>query len=615
MDELMRRVAAVGLLLSLPAAAAAQVNTAIVPAPGRTTWSPGVTTGIPNRTTVCATVNASTYGNGSSSATTGIQTAINNCPAGQVVMLSAGTFLVNNYVIINKSITLRGSGWQQTKLVKTNGAKPGSESAVDNQPIVIIGPNRWPKADDTTSRNLSVNGAQGSNSVTVADATGFAAGQFVLVDRDDYSVGAWISMPNRNGQPTAAKIWASDEVVFMRHSPSEGQDDPFPDSLTWFSRANRPVNEMKEVASVSGNTLTFTTPLHASYPTAKASQVTRFTGGNVHVKNAGVEQLSTSGGSDGQIRFEAAAYSWMKDVENTVWLGEGVALNASFRVEVRDSYIHHAAWPQPGGAGYAISFGSGSADSLVENNIIIDANKMMVARSSGAGSVVAYNYADDGHIFTDPSWIEVGINGSHMVGSHHMLFEGNESFNYDSDNTHGNAFAHTIFRNHLIGKRRSFSGTSNLRTGGLMHGSWWHAFIGNVMGVNGQMSGWIYNDGGPPQTGNQWSSSPSVWKLGYDPTHWEQSADPKVLSTALRDGNFDYLTNTVKWDRTAQTLPDSLYLASKPAFFGSNPWPWVDPTGPVKLAVLPARQRYETIVNGGTQTPAPAAPTNLHIIR
>jgi hypothetical protein len=601
----MRRLAVVGLLACLPTLAAAQVNTSIVPAPARTTWNPGVTTGIPARTTVCATVNASTYGNGSTNATTGIQTAINNCPAGQVVMLSAGTFLVNNFVIISKAITLRGAGWQQTKLVKTNGAKKNTESAADYQPILIVGPNRWPQSDGTTSRNLSANGAQGSSSVTVSDATGFAAGQFVLLDRDDYSTATWTSLPNRNGQPTSAKIWASDQVVFMRHNPSDAVDDPFPDSLGWFSRPNRPVNEMKEIASVSGTTITFTTPLHADYPTSKTSQVTRFTAGNVHVKNAGIESLSVSGGSDGQIRFEAAAYSWMKDVEDTMWLGEGVAVNSSFRIEIRDSYIHH-------GAGYAISFGSGSGDSLVENNIILDANKMMVARSSGAGCVVAYNYADDGHIFTTADWVEVGINGSHMVGSHHMLFEGNESFNYDSDNTHGNAFAHTVFRNHLIGRRRDYPGMSNARTAGLMFGSWWHAFIGNVLGVAGQMSGWVYND--PGMTGGTWGDPPVIWKFGYDPTHWEQAADPKVLSTALRDGNFDYLTNTVKWDRAAQALPNSLYLASKPAFFGSNAWPWVDPTGSVKLYSLPARQRYEAIISGGTFT-APAAPTNLRIIR
>ena len=42
-----------------------------------------------------------------------------------------------------------------------------------------------------------------------------------------------------------------------------------------------------------------------------------------------------------------------------------------------------------------------------------------------------------------------------------------------------------------------------------------------------------------------------------------------------------------------QALPSSLYLAGKPAFFGDNPWPWVDATGAVKLHTLPARARYD----------------------
>ena len=85
------------------------------------------------------------------------------------------------------------------------------------------------------------------------------------------------------------------------------------------------------------------------------------------------------------------------------------------------------------------------------------ANKVMVARSSGAGSVVAYNYMDDGYINGSDAWVEVGVNGSHMVGSHHMLFEGNYSFNTDSDQTHGNAIYHTYFRNYLSGYRKPFT--------------------------------------------------------------------------------------------------------------------------------------------------------------
>jgi len=568
---------------SVPAAAG------ILPVDRGTTWNPGIPGGVPARTTVCATVNASSYGNGSSDASAGIQAAINACPAGQVVQLSAGTFKINNnYLLINKGIVLRGAGSNSTMLKRTNGATPGSDSAPVSDPVIVVGPNRWPGPDNATSRNLTVDGAKGSYSVTVSSGSGFAAGQFVLIDEDHYNTAGWKSLPNRNGAPTSVKIWASDRAVWQRHNPAAAEDDPFPAAAGWFSRSGRPIAEIKEVASVSGNVVTFTTPLHISYRVAYVAQLTRYTGQNVHVKNAGIEDLSVYGGGDGNIRFECAAYSWMRNVEDTVWLGEGVAINNSFRVELRDSYIHDGAWSAPGGGGYAISFANGSSEVLIENNIVMKANKVMVARSSGAGSVVGYNYMDDGFINYALDWIEVGINGSHMVGPHHMLFEGNESFNYDSDDTHGNSIYHTVFRNHLSGFRRSFTGMGNARTGGLMYGSWWHSFIGNVLGTQGQMAGWVYQDSKYP-----WNGDRAIWRLGYNPIHWEQDADPMVLSTVLREGNFDYVTNQVRWDTAPQTIPPSLYLTAKPAFFGNYTWPWVDPTGSTKLYTLPAKARFD----------------------
>jgi len=131
-----------------------------------------------------------------------------------------------------------------------------------------------------------------------------------------------------------------------------------------------------------------------------------------------------------------------------------------------------------------------------------------------------------------------------------------------------------------------------------MYGSWWHSFIGNVLGTQGQMSGWVYED-----AGNPWATAPAIWRLGYNPIHWEQAPDPLVRSTVLREGNFDYLTNEVRWDSSAQTIPPSLYLTGKPAFFGSLPWPWVDPTGPTKLHTLPAKARYEAMASATVSVP------------
>jgi hypothetical protein len=342
---------------------------------------------------------------------------------------------------------------------------------------------------------------------------------------------------------------------------------------------------VKEVSSFdpATKTLTFTSPLHISYRAGQTAQVFVFAAVDTHVRYAGVEDLKVMGGDDGQIRFERAAYSWASRIENTAWLGEGFAINHSFRVELRDSYVHTPVWLEPGGGSYNISLAKGSSEILIENNISTDANKVMVSRCAGAGSVVGYNYMDDGQIASSPGWIEVGLNASHMVGPHHVLFEGNWGFNFDSDHTHGNSIYMTVFRNWLTGKRSHMTDQQPKRAAGVLGFGYWMSFVGNVLGYPG-MTGWVYESGKP--------DTPAIFMLGWDEND-PHPTDPRVKETVLREGNFDYVSNAVKWDTSAQTLPASLYKTAKPAFFGSNAWPWVDPLGATKIHTLPAKARYD----------------------
>ncbi len=69
--------------------------------------------GIPNRTTVCATVNPSgVTPPASNDDANNISNAIASCPSGEVVMLAAGTFKISmsEYITVGNSVTLRGSG-------------------------------------------------------------------------------------------------------------------------------------------------------------------------------------------------------------------------------------------------------------------------------------------------------------------------------------------------------------------------------------------------------------------------------------------------------------------------------------------------------------------------
>ncbi|HET7788160.1 MAG TPA: hypothetical protein VFL36_19470 [Myxococcales bacterium] len=542
----------------------------LVPGDRLTVWNPGIPGGVPSRTTVCATVDAAKFNNGSLDATAAIQSALDGCPVGQVLQLTAGAFKITNTLQITKGVVLRGQGSTQTRLLMPVGT---------NASLITIGTQFGPKY--STSVNLAADAPKGSTSVTLASKPAVTAGEIVQIDQiTDPAVTEW----NASRSP------------------------PGDVSRTWFTRPDRPVGQIVEVQSVSGNTVTLTGPLHIGFKTAFTAQLTRFAsfaGGPAApvVKFAGVEDLYVYGGGDGNIKIANAAYSWVKGVESDFQKGESVGIDGSFRCIVRDSYFHSTQDPNPCGGGYGISFSFYTSDTLVENNIVWNMNKVMVMRASGGGNVVAYNYMEDGWISYATGFVEVGLNASHMTTPHYELFEGNQSFNFDGDNTWGNAVYITVFRNHLTGKRRSiaplaFQDQGNTRAAGLQEGHWWYSFVGNVLGTAGQNPS--PNTGYTYETTFPWNDSPvGMWRLGYNNDNWNAQPDPQVLSTVVREGNFDYVTNQVHWSGAAQTLPDSLYLSGKPAFFGSNPWPWVDPSGATKVATLPARARFDACTTTG----------------
>ena len=99
--------------------------------------------GIPNRTTVCKTL--SPLG-ANKDDTAQIQNAIETCPPGQVVALSAGRFTIaeGNFVQLNRGVTLRGAGPGLTTLERTDGAKLNSYfPGASPSPMIIVGPARW----------------------------------------------------------------------------------------------------------------------------------------------------------------------------------------------------------------------------------------------------------------------------------------------------------------------------------------------------------------------------------------------------------------------------------------------------------------------------------------
>ncbi|MFN0063642.1 MAG: hypothetical protein ACKVPX_14135 [Myxococcaceae bacterium] len=548
-----------------------------VPVSRLTVWQPGIPGGIPTDYVVHSTVLRT---NGDMTAT--IQNALNSAGAaasenaGRIVLLGAGVYEINSTLRIPSDVVLRGAGVGNDGQFLSQLRSPGPGFT-----LVMMGNDN---PTEVQSVNLASDGTKGSRSVTLtSDAAnaGFAAGQLVLLDE------------------------LTDNVLSKWVAGATGE------TRSWYSRYDRPISDVFEVESVSGNTVTFKSPIHIAMRVSQSAQLTRFL--EPPTRKAGVEALRVTTGHNGSdlygydranVMFAYAIDSWARHFEADGSAGKSVGFRMAHRCVAREGYVHDTQYWRNGGWGYGFDFTDGSSNNLVENSISIRFNKVTNFRGAGGGNVFAYNFTDDGAISWDPGWVETGLQASHYPTPHYELFEGNYGANADGDSTFGNAIYITFFRNHLAGKRRlsqrpsgDYGGeapqlfdSGNLRCASASAGHVYYNYVANVLGTPG-MSGFEY-EAPASNTG-----APAVWRIGAL-NDWS-AFDPEVRSTMLRDGNWDYITQLVHWHgigdsgSSARTLPDSLYLGSKPAFFGSLPWPWVDPTGSVKVQTLPAKARYD----------------------
>src|SRR5262249_26033051 len=96
----------------------------------------------------------------------------------------------------------------------------------DRQPVIIIGGSRWNGPDNKTSQNLIADAAQGAYSVTIANASSFAVGQFVLVDETSGAswqptVVGYGCSDNSQPAPCPPLLWQGDRVAWQMHWPQQ----------------------------------------------------------------------------------------------------------------------------------------------------------------------------------------------------------------------------------------------------------------------------------------------------------------------------------------------------------------------------------------------------------
>jgi hypothetical protein len=475
--------------------------------------------GIPDRTTVCATVNPLGGGNSDFAQ---ITKAINNCPAGQVVQLGAGAFTVHLAdlpIQLSRGITLRGTGscggssspYCQTSINVADGAlaytgglcgtSTSDKVACPNggPPVILMSPvapdfnYSWAKCGNVGgtlgtgcgATPLAADAAQGQTTIQVTSTSNFSVGQWVLID--EASGANWVADP-LNAWTAYGSVWAAPDWLSSSGSPATGRvmwskskngsgwdfGSTFPYQANsvgcWHSYCDRPTAELHKIASIGTDTLTFDDPLTIAfrqsgshnaqvYPGLHSNQAG--TGSPIpFLQNAGIENLSVLRGVSGGIEMEFCAYCWIKNTEVGDWYGGGINIEYSVRSELNTDYIHHCWDSVNNGAEYPLALDNASTEILVTNSITNFAGKGMVARAGGAGSVVSYSYIDDTMYDAESGigdyWLDMGINASHYSGPHHVLFEGDWGDNLDNDNTHGNSMYMTFFRNEATGLRTPF---------------------------------------------------------------------------------------------------------------------------------------------------------------
>ena len=615
--------------------ATAELDTSVLPRLFQTPWAPGIPGGVPrdNDPVRPATVwlpsgnpyggysvNPALTGAGNAAAfTSAMQAAINAAgaaatPSGRkIVLLKAGTYYVNPQGLPNKggrvglyvtvdNVTIRGEGADRTRLV-ANGTIP------EYGTVVLFGHRTGFSDADFRVTAVTDNAWKGTTNVPVADASRFAVGDVVTIDTLDGPPKAVGSVQFNHDY-----IWFYDAQYFKRQpgfswaGPSTGAPGLNVQDLGSANAAAvnavprwRSLMQTSEIVAISGNTLYLKDRLVVDFTAWRSPQVWRVVpkdNRSAFLGNrwSGIESIAVAGGNNqwgfpgGTIAFSYMSYAWAKNVEadgsksdaaHPGKDGYNIGLGRCYRCVVRDSYVHDSRDENPGGQAYGIVVGTGTSASLVENNISINNNKPVTNVSSGGGNVIAYNYVDNAVIWNSPGWQENAIDDSHGAFTHHDLVEGNWTPNIGSATTHGNSGWHVHFRNYVTGRNSAGNVTGNLRAVGV--DAWTHdsAFVGNVLrGGNVYETNPSSRNGTPIfALGNNFMFGGN-WDNGYAAAHiW-------------RDGNWDSVNGRTVWAAGVKTLPPSFYLSGKPAFFGSNPWPWVNPlTGTV--STLPAKARYD----------------------
>lgn len=227
------------------------------------------------------------------------------------------------------------------------------------------------------------------------------------------------------------------------------------------------------------------------------------------------------------------------------------------------------------------------------------------------GNVVGYNFSYDHQ--TGVGFQGGDLNNNHSAHNVMNLWEGNVGSMFESDGYHGSQ-SHTVaFRNLFHTQHPTL--TQGRKAINQCRWTYYNSLVGNVLGWPAMSGTWYYNITnidygyeissiyrfGYPNSGNASYSGTvgpdTTTRIDSYPSN-DQRRDLTVEATTYTHGNYDYLTASTIWNATNadHTLPSSLYLPSKPDWFGTVTYPPIGPDVAGLTNKIPAQLRFEGTV-------------------
>ncbi len=370
----------------------------IIPADRTIDWNPGIHGGIPEYPVGVNVKDFGAVGDSLTNDTKAFLDAIVAAQTGTAVLVPEGKYRITETLKIQKSIVLRGEGYQKTKMYYDPLKK---SSFIEFQ-------NSHPK---TPWIDVLGGYQKGTHDIEVSDITQFHAGDLVVILQNN---DPQVFQPGKSG----AVYWG--------------------DNVT---------GQMLLISSVEGSVIHTEDPLYYSYNPDMNPRIRKLN----QVSRAGLESLYLEripdNVGDVTIGMLYAVNCWIRSVWSEKTYRNHIAISHSLGNEIRNCYFNHA-HNFNGGYAYGVSIAMYSTNNLIENNIFNNLRHSMIVQLGAVGNVFGYNFSTHPRLWNTYYDLMADI-VSHGHYAYYNLFEGNIAQYACIDNVWGTNGSTILFRNRI----------------------------------------------------------------------------------------------------------------------------------------------------------------------